>query len=322
MNKNIIIPEPIASFLIYIESIQGKSNKTADEYFYDLRTFCRFLKIHFGLVSSDSDFENISIDDVSIELFRRVDLSVLYEYLNYLNRGRRNSAATRARKITSVKSFFKYLCNKAKLLDTNPAIDLDYVKQPKQLPRYFTVDESIALLEIIDGDNKERDYCMITLFLNCGMRLSELVNINITDIHGDSLTVIGKGNKERSVYLNEACLHALERYLPIRKNKTATASDKHALFLSRLGNRISRRTVQHTVEKYVSRLGLDPHKYTTHKLRHTAATLMHQSGVDVRVLQEILGHEHLSTTEIYTHINDDQIRSAVAQNPLSKIKQK
>ncbi len=321
MNKNIIIPEPIASFLIYIESIQGKSSKTADEYFYDLRTFCRFLKIHFKLVPADSDFETISIDDISIELFKRVDLSVLYEYLNYLNRGRGNAAATRARKITSVKSFFKYLCNKAKLLETNPAVDLDYVKQPKQLPRYFTVEESLSLLEIIGGDNKERDYCMITLFLNCGMRLSELVNINITDIHGDSLTVIGKGNKERSVYLNEACLSALEQYLPIRKEKFATASDKNALFLSRLGKRISRRTVQHTVEKYVSQLGLDPHKYTTHKLRHTAATLMHQSGVDVRVLQEILGHEHLSTTEIYTHINDDQIRAAVAKNPLAKIKQ-
>lgn len=321
MNKNIIIPEPIASFLIYIESIQGKSAKTADEYFYDLRTFCRFLKIHFGLADENSDFENISIEDISIELFRRIDLSVLYEYLNYLNRGRGNSAATRARKITSVKSFFKYLCNKAKLLETNPAADLDYVKQPKQLPRYFTIDESLALLEVIDGDYKERDYCMITLFLNCGMRLSELVNINITDIHGDSLTVIGKGGKERSVYLNEACLNALEQYLPIRKEQPATASDKTALFLSRLGKRISRRTVQYTVEKYVSKLGLDPHKYTTHKLRHTAATLMHQAGVDVRVLQEILGHEQLSTTEIYTHINNDQIRAAVDKNPLAKVKQ-
>lgn len=320
MNKNIIIPEPIASFLIYIESIQGKSAKTADEYFYDLRTFCRFLKVHFGLVSETADFESISIDDISIEIFRRVDLSVLYEYLNYLNRGRGNSAATRARKITSVKSFFKYLCNKAKLLDSNPASDLDYVKQPKQLPRYFTVDESLALLESIDGDYKERDYCMITLFLNCGMRLSELVNINITDIHGDSLTVIGKGDKERSVYLNEACLDAIEQYLPIRKEQPATASDKNALFLSRLGKRISRRTVQYTVEKYVTKLGLDPHKYTTHKLRHTAATLMHQAGVDVRVLQEILGHEQLSTTEIYTHINNDQIRAAVDKNPLAKVK--
>lgn len=321
MPKNVIIPEPIASFLIYIESIQGKSAKTADEYFYDLRTFSRFLKLHFNIVSADTDFNSISIDDISIDIFRRVDLNVLYEYLNYLNRGRGNSAATRARKITAVKSFFKYLCNKAKLLDTNPAIDLDYVKQPKQLPRYFTVDESIALLEAIDGEYKERDYCIITLFLNCGMRLSELVNINIQDIHGDFLTVIGKGNKERTVYLNDACVDALNKFLPIRKEQSATASDKFALFLSRLGKRISRRTVQWTVEKYVSKLGLDPHKYTTHKLRHTAATLMHQSGVDVRVLQEILGHEHLSTTEIYTHINDDQIRAAVAKNPLSKVKQ-
>lgn len=312
-------PEPLASFLIYMESIQGKSRKTADEYFYDLQTFYRFLKVYFHKVDPDTDFHEISIDDVDLSMLRAVKLSTLYEYLNYLNRVRGNVAGTRARKVASLKSFYKYLCSKANLVDENPTAELESVKIPKHLPKYFSLDDCVTLLASTDQRNAKRDYCMLTLFLNCGMRLAELVSINITDIRGDSLVVIGKGGKERTVYLNQACLSAIEAYLPIRKEQKATAAARNALFLSERGNRISRRTVQYTVEKYVKKIGLDPHKYTTHKLRHTAATLMHQSGVDIRVLQEILGHKQLSTTEIYTHINNDQIRDAVNQNPLSSM---
>lgn len=313
-------PEPLSSFLIYIESIQGKSPKTADEYFYDIRTFYRFLKIYFDKVNSDIEFDEISIDDVDIEMLRSVNLQVLYEYMNYLNRFRNNSASSRARKVASLRSFYKYLCNKANLISENPTAELESVKITKQLPKHFTLDDSVALLQSVENRNSARDYCIFTLFLNCGMRLAELVNINITDIHGDTLVVIGKGNKERTIYLNEACLSAIEAYMIVRSQQKPTARDKSALFLSERNQRISRRTVQYTVEKYVKKLGLDPHKYTTHKLRHTAATLMHQSGVDIRVLQEILGHKQLSTTEIYTHINNDQMRDAVKSNPLSHIK--
>ena len=314
------VTEPLASFLIYIESIQGKSPKTANEYFYDIRTFYRFLKLKFGLASNADDFDDINIDDVTIEMLARVDLNLIYEYINFLTRDRGNSSAARARKIASLKSFFKYVCNKAKLLDVNPTAELESVKINKQLPKHFSLDDSIALLSEVDGRNAERDYCILTLFLNCGMRLAELVGINITDIQGDKLTVIGKGNKERTIYLNEACLDALSAYMVLRKEMKPTAKDRNALFLSERETRISKRTVQYIVEKYVKKIGLDPHKYTTHKLRHTAATLMHESGVDIRVLQEILGHKQLSTTEIYTHVSNDRMRDAVKSNPLSSLK--
>ena len=313
-------PEPLASFLIYIESIQGKSPKTADEYFYDLRTFYRFLNLYFRKVDANTDPESISIDNVDVEMLRSVTLPILYEYINYLNRTRGNSASSRSRKISSLKSYYKYLCNKTNLVSDNPTAELESIKTTEQLPKHFTLEDSLSLLQSVENRNSARDYCIFTLFLNCGMRLAELVNINITDIHGDSLVVIGKGNKERTIYLNEACLEAINLYMPIRNQQMPTERDKNALFLSERNQRISRRTVQYTVEKYVKKIGLDPHKYTTHKLRHTAATLMHQAGVDIRVLQEILGHKQLSTTEIYTHINNDQMRAAVKNNPLSRVR--
>lgn len=312
-------PEPLASFLIYIESIQGKSELTAEEYFYDLRTFYRFLKIYYSKIDSEIEFDDILIDDVTLDMLRKVDLQALYEYMNFLNKYRGNSAVSRARKVSSIKSFYKYLFSKAKLIEENPAAELESVKINKQLPKYFNLDDSLKLLDSVSERNSVRDYCILTLFLNCGMRLSELVNINITDINGDTLTVIGKGNKERTIYLNQACIEALDAYMVIRKELKPEMRDKNALFISERNKRIGKRTVQYMVEKYVTKIGLDPRKYTTHKLRHTAATLMHQSGVDIRVLQEILGHKQLSTTEIYTHINNNQLRAAVNQNPLSSV---
>lgn len=322
MNNIKYAPEPLRSFLIYIENIQGKSRKTANEYFYDIRTFYRFLNLHFDYVDSKTNFEDITVDNITIDDLKKVDLNILYEYVNFLNIDRNNKARSRARKVASLKSYYKYMHSKVKLLENNPTIDLDTIKLDKTLPRYFSLDDSINLLNIIDGRNYERDYCIITLFLNCGMRLAELVGINVTDINNDKLVVLGKGNKERTIYLNISCIEAIENYLPERNKITANLNDKNALFLSERGNRIARRTIQNLVEKYVKKLGLDSTKYTTHKLRHTAATLMYQSGVDIRTLQEILGHKQLTTTEIYTHIDNDQLRNAVAQNPLAKINKK
>ena len=309
-------PKEMREFLIHLESIQGKSRKTALEYFYDLRCFYRFLNLRFG--KFNCDFNQIEIDNITIEDLKKVDFNLIYEYANFLTNDLGNRARTRARKISALKSYFKHLHAKVKLLDENPAADIDTIKFEKQLPRHFTLEDSINLLDAVDKRNYERDYCILTLFLNCGMRLAELVGINITDIKGDSLIVMGKGGKERTVYLNQACMDAIDAYMPVRKKMNPEYKDRNALFLSERNARISRRTVQHTVEKYVKKLGLDSHKYTTHKLRHTAATLMHQSGVDIRVLQEILGHKQLSTTEIYTHIDNNQLRSAVAKNPLNK----
>ncbi len=316
MNNIKYAPEPMRSFLIYLESIQGKSRKTVEEYFYDLRCFYRFLNLSSG--KYNCNFNQIEIDNIDIDTLKTVDVNMIYEYANFLNRDLGNHARTRARKISALKSYFKYLHSKVKLLDENPASDIDTIKIDKQLPKYFSLEDSINLLEAVDKRNYERDYCILTLFLNCGMRLAELVGINITDINGDSLVVVGKGGKERTIYLNRSCIDAIEAYMPIRKKMNPEYKDKNALFLSERNTRISRRTVQYTVEKYVKKLGLDSHKYTTHKLRHTAATLMHQSGVDIRVLQEILGHKQLSTTEIYTHIDKQELREAVAKNPLNK----
>ena len=319
MNKYFDVPEPLISFLMYIENIQGKSQKTAQSYYYDLRAFYRFLKMKFGNVSDSIEFDKIDVSDVDLSYIKRIDLNLIYEYMNYINRERQNGPTSRARKIASIRSYFKYLY-KMGILEENPTAELETIKLRKKLPSFFTLEDSLTLLSKIDGKNAARDYCIITLFLNCGMRLAELVGINITDIRGETLTVVGKGNKERTIYLNQACLNALNDYLAERKTLTATASDKNALFLSSRHKRISRRTVQHIVETNVRKIGLDPHKYTTHKLRHTAATLMYQAGVDIRALQEILGHEQLSTTEIYTHINSEQLKAAVASNPLAGIK--
>jgi len=319
VNKYFDVPEPLISFLMYIENIQGKSQKTAQSYYYDLRAFYRFLKMKFGNVSDSIEFDKIDVSDVDLSYIKRIDLNLIYEYMNYINRERQNGPTSRARKIASIRSYFKYLY-KMGILEENPTAELETIKLRKKLPSFFTLEDSLTLLSEIDGKNAARDYCIITLFLNCGMRLAELVGINITDIRGETLTVVGKGNKERTIYLNQACLNALNDYLAERKTLTATASDKNALFLSSRHKRISRRTVQHIVETNVRKIGLDPHKYTTHKLRHTAATLMYQAGVDIRALQEILGHEQLSTTEIYTHINSEQLKAAVASNPLAGIK--
>lgn len=319
MKKYADAPEPLISFLLYIENIKGQSVNTAENYYFDLRAFYRFIKIKFDNLSDDTDFDSLDISGVDLSYIKKVDLYIIYEYINFLNRVRDNSPTSRARKIASLRSYFKYLC-KSNILENNPTTDLETIKLRKHLPAHLTLEDSIDLLGCIEGKNALRDYCIITLFLNCGMRLAELISINITDIQGDKLTVVGKGNKERTIYLNEACRDAISAYMTVRNNQPATASDKNALFLSTRNQRISRRTVQHLVEMNIKKLGLDPHKYTTHKLRHTAATLMYQSGVNIRALQEILGHEQLTTTEIYTHVSNDQLREAVSSNPLSSVK--
>lgn len=288
-----------------------------NEYYYDLRTFFRFMKCHRSMASFD-DFEKIECGDIDTDFIRGITLDDMYEYLMYANSDRDNNANARARKVSSLKSFFNYLSTKAHLLQVNITKELDSPKIPSKLPVFLSLDESRKLLENIDGEFKVRDYCIITLFLNCGMRLSELVGINISDIHGDRLTVTGKGNKQRTVYLNEACRAAIRQYMEVRP--TGSAKDRRALFLSKQKTRISNNMVYKMVKKNLERAGLDTNVYSPHKLRHTAATLMYKYGsVDVRALQEILGHEHLSTTQIYTHIDQQQLRDAIDKNPLAHI---
>jgi len=310
------LPLLVNDFLNYMETIRGKSKNTIAAYGYDLTVFFRFLKIRRNIVSSDAEMEQINISDIDEYLIRTITLSDLYAFLSYVANTRDNKNHARARKVACLRSFFKYLQNKAKVIDDNPALDLEPPKTNSRHPIHLTLDESKQLLSSIDGENKERDYAIITMFLNCGLRLSELIGIDINRINGDTLTVIGKGNKERTVYLNHSCIKAIEQYLTVRPRDGV--KDKNALFLSERKQRISKRSVQYLVKKYIGASDLDTDRYSTHKLRHTAATLMYKYGnVDIRALQHILGHENISTTQIYTHIDDDRLRSAVKANPLS-----
>lgn len=319
-------PPVLRDFLSYHETIKGHSRATVDEYFLDLRNFFRYLKIERGLVPRSAELDEISIKDVDLDLIASVTLNDVYDYMAFLARDKVKNersrepeyglmASSRARKIATIRSFYKYLTVKTKQLEVNPVEGLDTPKTTKSLPRYLSLDESRRLLDAVDGVNSERDYCIICLFLNCGLRISEIVGLNVGDVREDSLRILGKGNKERIVYLNEACQAAIEAYKPVRSQMAE--SSVSAFFVSNRRKRMSRETVHAMVKKTLLKAGLDPDKYSSHKLRHTAATLMLQNGVDVRTLQEVLGHEHLNTTQIYTHVDNSELRLAAQANPLA-----
>ena len=317
-------PDFVNSFLDYTSTILNKSPNTVKEYNYDIHMFLRFLKMRFHL-TDEEDFSKIEVQDFTIDTLKKVKLDDIHAFLAYLTNTYHSKASTRARKVSSIRVFFNYLTQKAELLEKNPAQNLETPKLDKRLPKYLSLEDSRKLLNITaneDNRNEKRDFAIITLFLNCGMRLSELVGINIPDINFSDckMTVIGKGNKERTIYLNKACINAINDYLEVRpkKNIKPTKNSKNALFLSERLERISNRTVQYIVDRELRLAGLDTKKYSVHKLRHTAATLMYQYGnVDIRALQELLGHKNISTTEIYTHVNNDQVRDAVERNPLA-----
>lgn len=315
-------PQIVKDYLFYLETIKIKSKKTVDEYYIDLRTFFRYLKTKRKLVPDDIEFENIKIDDVDLDLIKTVTLNDAYEYMDYLYRDRNNQSAARARKCSSLKGFFDFLYSKKHLINSNPVAQLEVPKRKKSLPKYLTLEQSIELLNAVEGKYKERDYAILTLFLNCGLRVSEMAGLNYTDIRGDkTMRVVGKGNKERVVYLNSACIDAINDYMKVRP--VDDVKDKKALFISRNNRRMSVKTIQAMVYKYLAKIGLDAQGYSCHKLRHTAATLMYQhGGVDVRVLKDVLGHENLGTTEIYTHLSSEQMKNAADSNPLSKVKKK
>jgi integrase/recombinase XerD len=317
------LPESVIDFLNYLETIKGKSPNTIKGYEIDLTMFFRFLKIYKGLIKDDSlEFSEIDIREIDNFFIKNIKLTDIYAFLSFTEKQRENGNYARARKVATLKSYFKFLHGKAKIIDDNPTLELESPKISKRHPIYLTLDESLNLLNSLDKENKNyyRDYCILTLFLNCGMRLSELCSIKIDKIKGDTLTIIGKGNKERTVYLNEACLKAINNYLSVRDSSKCTSEDKEYLLLSSRFKPINKRTVELLVKKHITNLGLVDNKYTPHKLRHTAATLMYKHGnVDIRSLQSILGHENISTTQIYTHVDEEILRDAVKSNPLSKI---
>ena len=313
-------PDFLNSFLDYNITILNKSSNTVKEYNYDISNFLKFIKS-----GKKTDFRDVDISYMNIDEIRKISLEDIHSYIAYMATNLNSKPTTRARKVSSIRVFFSFLARKAKLIESNPAQDLETPKLGKRIPKYLTLDESKRLLEASQDEsnrNNKRDFAITTLFLNCGMRLSELVGINISHINffDNKLNVIGKGNKERTIYLNKACINAIKEYLECRSQVTVKYDDRDALFLSERKERISNRTVQAIIQKELSKAGLDIHKYSVHKLRHTAATLMYQYGeVDIRALQELLGHESISTTEIYTHVDNIQVRNAVESNPLNKV---
>ncbi len=314
------MPQTVRNYSLYMRNIKGRSAKTVDEYCLDLRTFFRFMRKFKDDKYKTFELEDIPISDIDIDFIKSISTIDIFEFMNYTVDDRLNIASTRQRKTSALKGFFSYLCDHEHLIEENPTINLTPPKKKKSLPKFLSLEQSIALLAAVDGPDKERDFCILTLFLNCGMRLSELVGINISDViyNNSTIRILGKGNKERIVYLNDACLNAIDNYLKVRpKDKVI---DKNALFLSNRLTRISPKTVQAMVNKYLAKIGLGGAGYSVHKLRHTAATLMYQYGnVDIRVLQDILGHENLGTTEIYTHTSSTQIENAMKSNPLSSL---
>lgn len=318
-------PKRVIEFLNYLENVKGKSVNTIKGYSVDLGLFFKFLKVYKGLENNIEleKIEEVEISDLGDNFIKDITLSDIYAFLAFLEKVRNNSAYARARKVATLKSFFKFLNSKIKLIDENPTVELESPKINKRHPVYLTLDQSITVLNSMDKGNKNyyRDYCILTLFLNCGMRLSELCNIEIEKIKRDTLTIIGKGNKERTVYLNEASIAAIENYLKNRNDLKATEEAKKYLFLSSKYRPINKRSVEILVKKHIENAGFKDQKYTPHKLRHTAATLMYKYGnVDIRSLQNILGHENISTTQIYTHVDDETLREAVKTNPLANIK--
>lgn len=321
-------PQILRDFLTYHESIKGQSQLTISEYYLDLRMFFRFIKLMRNELSVSTRLDEIDIRDVDLNLIRSISTSEVLDFLSYLANDRNPtpdspapdlgiSPSSRARKLSAIKSFYKYLTVRTKLISENPVADLEYPKLRKSLPRYLTFEQCATLLQAVSGPNEKRDYAILMLFLNCGIRRSELVGLNINDVYDDRIRVVGKGNKERFVYFGSSCRKALDAYLVERHKKVL--SDNRALFGSRDSNRISVTAVHRMIKKYLLMAGLDPDQFSAHKLRHTAATMMLSGGVDVKTVQEVLGHENLNTTQIYTHIENTELRIAAEANPLSKL---
>ncbi|MBR6102786.1 MAG: tyrosine-type recombinase/integrase [Ruminococcus sp.] len=317
-------PYYLEDFLTNMRIIRNRADRTEEAYYIDIRTFLRYLKVKHRDVPANTEWGDITIADVPLEYLEDFSLNDAHVYLRFLKDNRGNETATRARKCSALKQFYIFLHQKAKLIENNPMTELELPSVKNKLPKFLSLEDSMKLLESIDSKYKQRDYCIILLFLNCGMRLSELVGLNLGDYSkaNRTLRLFGKGSKERIIYLNDSCIEALDDYINNYRCKDAGA-DPNAIFLSANKTRINKRRVQQIVEENLARAGLSNMGITTHKLRHTAATLMYQyGGVDTLVLKEQLGHKSVGTTEIYTHLSNENLKAAAEANPLANTKKK
>ena len=320
-------PQVLREFLSYHETIKGQSKRTVSEYYLDIRMFLRFVKLMRNELPVNTPLEDVPIKDVDLDFVRSISSTEVFDFLSFLANdrvpeGSHNDpgigSAARARKLSAIKSFYNYLSVSTKQIKENPVKDIEFPKIRRSLPKYLTLEESTMLLKSVSGPNQKRDFAILMLFLNCGIRRSELVGLNLTDVYDDRIRVVGKGNKERIVYMGASCRKAIDEYL-VERNKIVL-SDNRALFGSRDKNRISVTAVHRLVKKHLLEAGMDSTQFSAHKLRHTAATLMLSNGVDLKTLQEVLGHENLNTTQIYTHVESTELKIAAEANPLSKIK--
>ena len=317
-------PDILMEFLEYHSTVRGHSDKTIISYYMDLKILFRYIKRRRNLVTRETAFNEIDISDVDLDFIKSIRIEELYRYQSFSPEMSGNyqslSAASRCRRSSSVKSFYSYLCSKRHLLDYNICQELDMPKRPSSLPRYLEEEECERLLAACDGPFALRDYCILMLFMSCGIRVSELVSLNLPDIYEDHLRVTGKGNKERMIYFAEGCRESIDDYLAVRDPEKIIPEDRNALFISRDRRRISVRGVQKMLDKKLLLAGLDASRYSPHKLRHTAATLMLKNGVDTRALQEVLGHSNLNTTQIYTHLDNAALHEAAMANPIGRKK--
>lgn len=312
------IPDDVVEYLHYLDFVKMRSPRTINAYYLDLRGFFRFMMLQWARVPANTPAEEIQLTGITTQDIKTITKRDIFAYLDHVRSADANGGKARARKMSALKGFFTYLVTQVNKLQENPTEGISLGAPKKALPKYLTAEESIELLKNIQSDFYERDFCMITLFLNCGMRLTELVTINLGDFKQDTIRITGKGNKERLVYLNAACLSALDHYKKARAELPNLPADEQALFVSkRTGKRLTARRVEQIVARCLQSAGLSGRGFSPHKLRHTAATLMYQGGVDMLALKEILGHESVSTTQIYTHINQERLRDAVKASPLA-----
>ena len=315
------VPDILMEFLEYHSTVRGHSDKTVFAYYTDLKILFRYLNRRRHNVPADTPFNEIDITDVDLDFIKAIKIEELYRYQSFSPESDSSlSAASRCRRTSSVKSFFNYLTVKRHLLENNVGQELYMPKRQATLPKYLEESECERLLSACDGKYAYRDYAILMLFLSCGLRVSELVSLNLTDIYDDHVRVIGKGNKERVVFFADGCREALDDYLAVRDNGKIRPEDKNALFISSVNRRITSRGVEQMVDKKLLIAGLDASRYSPHKLRHTAATLMLKNGVDTRALQEVLGHSNLNTTQIYTHLDNAQLHEAAMANPIGRKK--